>query len=74
MDQSNLGKKFKASVSLNLVVTSANLPRRREGEIQHLISNHGGVKYDVAAAKSTVYSSEVFAFVCSNVIKGLQSF
>ena len=38
--------KFKASVFLNLVVTSTNLPRRRKEEIKNLINDHGGVMYE----------------------------
>ncbi|XP_076684949.1 DNA topoisomerase 2-binding protein 1-like isoform X2 [Andrena cerasifolii] len=34
--------KFKASVFLNLIVTSTNLPRRRKEEIKNLINDHGG--------------------------------
>ncbi|XP_076653820.1 mutagen-sensitive 101 [Halictus rubicundus] len=34
--------KYKASVFLNLVVTSTNLPRRQKDEIKQLINNHGG--------------------------------
>ena len=68
-----MGRKFKASIFLNLVVMSTNLSRRRKDEIKHLIDDHGGVKYDVAAAKSKIYFSEAFAFVSSIVIKSLQS-
>ena len=73
MDQSNLGRKFKASVFLSLVATSTNLPRRHKDEIKHLIDDYGSVKYVVAAAKSKIYFSKIFAFVCSNVINSLQS-
>ncbi|XP_076286587.1 mutagen-sensitive 101 isoform X2 [Lasioglossum baleicum] len=34
--------KYKASVFLNLVVTSTSLPRRQKDEIKQLINNHGG--------------------------------
>ncbi|XP_076160180.1 mutagen-sensitive 101 isoform X1 [Ptiloglossa arizonensis] len=34
--------KYKASVFLNLVVTSTNLPKRQKEEIKNLINNHGG--------------------------------
>lgn len=36
--------KYKASVFLNLVVTSTNLPKRQKEEIKNLINNHGGVR------------------------------
>ncbi|XP_015431486.1 PREDICTED: DNA topoisomerase 2-binding protein 1 [Dufourea novaeangliae] len=34
--------KYKASVFLNLIVTSTNLPKRQKEEIKQLINNHGG--------------------------------
>ncbi|XP_053987839.1 DNA topoisomerase 2-binding protein 1-A isoform X1 [Hylaeus volcanicus] len=38
----NMFDKYKASVFLNLVVTSSNLPKRQKEEIKQLINNHGG--------------------------------
>lgn len=35
--------KYKASVFLNLVVTSTNLPKRQKEEIKRLINSNGGV-------------------------------
>lgn len=37
--------KYKASVFLNLIVTSTNLPKRQKEEIKRLINSNGGVKY-----------------------------
>lgn len=38
----NIFDKYKASVFLNLVVTSTNLPKRQKEEIKHLINDNGG--------------------------------
>ena len=40
----NIFDKYKASVFLNLVVTSTNLPKRQKEEIRHLINDNGGVR------------------------------
>lgn len=40
---SNIFDKYKASVFLNLVVTSTNLPKRQKEEIRYLINDNGGV-------------------------------
>lgn len=37
--------KYRASVFLNLVVTSTNLPKRQKEEIKRLINTNGGVRY-----------------------------
>lgn len=43
--QDKMFDKYRASVFLNLVVTSTNLPKRQKEEIKRLINTNGGVTY-----------------------------
>lgn len=57
--------KYKASVFLNLVVTSTNFPKRQKEEIKRLINSNGGVKYIFSIISFLTNYSLTILYYCS---------